>query len=307
MCDLARSAAASTAAAPAATARARSCRCGELACACTGTTPAEVAQLRARGVRPQLLRDSSFCHFGELCGVPPDAGERRRAVPRNVCYSDFDLDRRPYCARCTNGGGHRHLRHRRQLLHHRHPHRRHLLRRRLQRGPGVPPRLRLPRHSHRLHPLAVQRDRRPARPTRRCPARPTPTASAAALRQVPPARRPASAPGMCRLREGSSFGYCSCQVDLDCAAAVAAAPASAPSAGSKCVTDQDCRSIQLRRLRRRRRLPDRAELHAHQRADLRRGAVRRAVGLRRRHAHAALDCRPGAGAVKPAALEGTPP
>ena len=77
-----------------------SCRCGEVPCACTGTTPADVAQCTVGVCDPHFCADQNFCKFGELCGLPPDAG-----ATRNECYSDFDDDRRPYCANCNYGAG----------------------------------------------------------------------------------------------------------------------------------------------------------------------------------------------------------
>jgi hypothetical protein len=77
-----------------------SCRCGETACSCTGTTQAELANCAIGVCDPNFCADESFCRFGEMCGVIPDAGNTRAE-----CYSDFDEDTRPYCANCTFGGG----------------------------------------------------------------------------------------------------------------------------------------------------------------------------------------------------------
>jgi hypothetical protein len=55
---------------------------------------------------PTFCANDSFCNFGEICGVPADAGvteDGGRA--RAQCYSDYDIDTRPYCSRCTSGGG----------------------------------------------------------------------------------------------------------------------------------------------------------------------------------------------------------
>jgi hypothetical protein len=77
-----------------------SCRCGEAACACNATTAAELANCTVGVCDPNFCADENFCRFGELCGVEPDAGTTRAS-----CYSDFDEDTRPYCANCTFGGG----------------------------------------------------------------------------------------------------------------------------------------------------------------------------------------------------------
>lgn len=77
-----------------------SCRCGEKPCACTGKTQAELAACPLGTCDPGFCSDSSFCRFGEMCGVPPDAGQSL-----NACYSDYHEDRRPYCSNCSFGGG----------------------------------------------------------------------------------------------------------------------------------------------------------------------------------------------------------
>src|SRR5438874_8826795 len=51
-----------------------SCRCGDKACACSGTTQADLAKCALGVCDPYFCSDSSFCKFGELCGVAPDAG-----------------------------------------------------------------------------------------------------------------------------------------------------------------------------------------------------------------------------------------
>ncbi|MCU0696864.1 MAG: hypothetical protein MUC96_10065 [Myxococcaceae bacterium] len=83
-----------------------SCRCGDVACSCTGTTPAERARCQVGVCDPTFCANDSFCNFGEICGVPPDAGVTEDGGrPRAQCYSDYDIDTRPYCSRCTSGGG----------------------------------------------------------------------------------------------------------------------------------------------------------------------------------------------------------
>jgi hypothetical protein len=83
-----------------------SCRCGDVPCACSGSTPDELAKCAIGTCDPNFCSDNSFCRFGEQCGPPPDAGTPDDAgVVRNVCYSDFDPDHKPYCANCSFGGG----------------------------------------------------------------------------------------------------------------------------------------------------------------------------------------------------------
>ena len=77
-----------------------SCRCGEVACVCTGTTAADVAKCAVGECDPNFCANNSFCKFGETCGALPDAG-----MTRNTCYSDYDNNRRPYCDNCSFGGG----------------------------------------------------------------------------------------------------------------------------------------------------------------------------------------------------------
>jgi hypothetical protein len=77
-----------------------SCRCGDKACACAGTTQAELSKCTVGVCDPNFCADKSFCKFGELCGLPPDAG-----ATLAQCYSDFDPQRRPYCTNCPFGGG----------------------------------------------------------------------------------------------------------------------------------------------------------------------------------------------------------
>ncbi len=77
-----------------------SCRCGEAACACTGKTQAELARCTLGVCDSNFCADETFCKFGEQCGVQPDAGTALKQ-----CFSDFDNNRRPYCANCSFGGG----------------------------------------------------------------------------------------------------------------------------------------------------------------------------------------------------------
>lgn len=77
-----------------------SCRCGDKPCACTGTTQAELQACEVGVCDPTFCSNDSFCQYGEICGLPPDAGS-----DRNQCYTDYDNTRRPYCDGCAFGGG----------------------------------------------------------------------------------------------------------------------------------------------------------------------------------------------------------
>lgn len=92
------------------------CRCGDVPCVCSGTTPAEVAKC-ALGVCDETFCGSeNDCRFGELCAKPDagqsDGGSQADAgvdagirVERNACFADYDPKTRPYCDNCTFGGG----------------------------------------------------------------------------------------------------------------------------------------------------------------------------------------------------------
>ena len=77
-----------------------SCRCGDLPCACAGTSQQELQACPIGVCDSTFCSNASFCPYGEICGIPADAG-----VQRNQCYSDYHPERRPYCDNCTFGGG----------------------------------------------------------------------------------------------------------------------------------------------------------------------------------------------------------
>lgn len=87
------------------------CRCGDKPCRCTGKTPAEVSTCTVGTCDEQFCGDQNDCLFGELCAAPdagtlPDGGAVEDAgTQRNVCFSDYDDRRRPYCDNCSFGGG----------------------------------------------------------------------------------------------------------------------------------------------------------------------------------------------------------
>jgi hypothetical protein len=77
-----------------------SCRCGSGPCACSGATAAEVAACPLGVCDAAFCAHQAFCPFGQVCDLLSDGGSGLAQ-----CYSDFDIDRRPYCASCTWGGG----------------------------------------------------------------------------------------------------------------------------------------------------------------------------------------------------------
>ncbi|MBX7096114.1 MAG: hypothetical protein K1X89_00240 [Myxococcaceae bacterium] len=80
------------------------CRCGDVACRCTGTTPAEVAACAIGECDPYFCGSANDCRFGERCGTP-DGGMTDAGAGRASCFNDFDSELRPYCSRCTSGAG----------------------------------------------------------------------------------------------------------------------------------------------------------------------------------------------------------
>ncbi|MCC6337398.1 MAG: hypothetical protein IT380_25800 [Myxococcales bacterium] len=213
-----------------------SCRCGEVACACTGTTPEELARCEVGVCDPQFCADESFCRFGEQCGAPADAG-----VTRAQCYSDFDIDVRPYCARCTSGGGIDTCGTGANFC---------IIDTRTAStycGADCSEGQQCPR-GYGCRDIRVVFTRWQCSATQPCPGDPgLPCATDEECKRGGTCLKAPGSPngfcaGQCRIREGSSFGYCSCQVDSDC-------PLESCSAGEctitrrKCVTDEQCRTI----------------------------------------------------------------
>jgi hypothetical protein len=213
-----------------------SCRCGDVPCACSGSTPEELARCTVGTCDPNFCSDENFCRFGELCGVPPDAG-----LTRNVCYSDYDFDRRPYCARCLSGGGIDTC----------------------GRGPNfciIDTRTnstycgadcsegqQCPR-GYGCRDIRVVFTRWQCSTSQPCPGDPALPCSTDAdcQRGGTCTRAPGASQGFCagqcRLREGSSFGYCSCQVDEDCATETCS-QGECTITRRRCVDDSQCKTI----------------------------------------------------------------
>lgn len=76
-----------------------SCRCGDGPCGCDGGTADERARCALGVCDAYFCSDASYCRFGESCGVE-DGG-----VGQAACFSDYDARLRPYCDNCSFGGG----------------------------------------------------------------------------------------------------------------------------------------------------------------------------------------------------------
>ncbi len=210
-----------------------SCRCGDAACACTGSTPDELARCPVGECDPTFCADNTFCRFGEICGVPPDAGSTR---PQ--CYSDFDISARPYCARCTSGGGIDTCGTGANYC---------IIDTRTastycgadcSEGQACP-------RGYGCRDIRIVFTRWQCSATQPCPGDPSlPCTDDTDCRRggsclKAPGQPSGFCAGRCRIREGSSFGYCSCQVDLDCAQQSCSAGECSISR-KDCVTEQDC-------------------------------------------------------------------
>ncbi len=213
-----------------------SCRCGAAACACTGTTPEELARCELGVCDPTFCASQDFCRFGEICAAPPDAGD----VPAQ-CQDDFDVSLRPYCARCANGGGISTCGSGANFC---------IIDTRTQdtycgadcsEGQSCP-------RGYGCRDIRIVYTRWQCGPNNPCPGNPakpctldTDCTLGGSCLKVPGAASGLCA-GQCRVKEGSSFGYCSCQEDFDC-------PEQKCSQGEcsisrkRCVTDQDCKAV----------------------------------------------------------------
>ena len=213
-----------------------SCRCGEVPCACTGSTPEELARCTLGTCDPNFCSNDTFCRYGELCAPQPDAG-----MSRNTCYSDFDFDRRPYCARCTSGGGIDTC----------------------GRGPnfcitdtrtastycGADCSMgqQCPR-GYGCRDIRVVFTRWQCSPTLACPGDPNlPCMDDSNCQRGGRCVKPTGAAsgfcaGQCILREGASFGFCSCQVNEDCATEQCSA-GECTITRRPCANDDQCKTI----------------------------------------------------------------
>lgn len=215
-----------------------SCRCGDTACGCTGTTAAELAQCPVGVCDPTFCADNTFCKFGEQCGPQPDAGS-----PGNVCYSDYDDLRRPYCANCTWGAGietcgtgPNYC-----LIDTAHPGNYYC-------GVDCAEGQTCPRGYACQDVIVVFSQWQCTRANPACPVNTQlPCATDADCKRGGVCMtEPGAANGFCAARcaidEGDNVGFCSCQVDSDCAQETCSGGECSISR-KKCVTEQDCRAI----------------------------------------------------------------
>jgi hypothetical protein len=214
-----------------------SCRCGNVACGCDATTAEGRAACKIGVCDATFCATKDFCRFGEVCDVIPDSG-----VAYAQCFSDFDSERRPYCGRCTNGGGE------------------------VPCG-GAEPNFCIidtrtastycgadcsngqacPR-GYGCRDIRIVFTRWQCSATLPCPGNPQlPCATDEECKRGGKCLKGNGSPngfcqGQCRLREGSSFGYCSCIVDEDCPLESCNGDRCSVSK-KKCVNNSDCNTI----------------------------------------------------------------
>jgi len=224
-----------------------SCRCGDVACSCTGTSPAELARCRIGVCDPAFCASNDFCNFGEQCAVLPDAGVTSNepdAGPRAQCFSDYDQRLRPYCDNCVVGAGGLQV---------------------CGSGPNyclIDTRnagnffcgadcsegQACPRGYGCQDVIVVLTQWSCTRSNPACPINPMLpcTTDADCRRGGVCGKNPGEATGFCAGRcsvdEGDEQGFCSCQVDSDCAPESCMAGECSISR-KKCVTADDCKSI----------------------------------------------------------------
>lgn len=213
-----------------------SCRCGDVACTCTGTTPAERAACAVGVCDPNFCADNTFCAYGQQCGVVPDAGN-----PLAQCYSDFDINDRPYCARCTNGGGTDTCGNGPNFC---------ITDTRLGTtycGADCSMGQTCPR-GYGCRDIRVVLTRWQCSASVACPGDPTLPCSTDADCKLggscllTPGLATGYCAGQCRIKEGSTFGFCSCQVDSDCAAE-SCSQGACTITRRPCVSDDQCKTI----------------------------------------------------------------
>lgn len=215
-----------------------SCRCADVACSCTGTTPEELARCEIGTCDPEFCADSTFCRFGESCGVQPDAGS-----PRARCYTDYDTRLRPYCDNCTFGGGvsicgtgPNYC-----LIDTRHPGNSFC-------GADCASGQSCPRGYACQDVIVVVSQWACTRTNPSCPINSgLPCATDAECRRggtcaKAPGQTMGYCAGKCAVDEGDEDGFCTCQVDDDCAQETCSGGECSVSRRS-CVVDTDCRSI----------------------------------------------------------------
>jgi hypothetical protein len=215
-----------------------SCRCGEGACSCAGTTPEARAACGVGVCDPQFCADSTFCRFGETCGVRPDAG-----VTRAACYDDYDTRLRPYCDNCAFGGGVQICGSGPNycLIDTRHPGNFYC-------GSDCGAGQSCPRGYACQDVIVVVSQWACSRTNPACPSNAElPCSNDAQCRRggsciIPTGQDAGFCAGKCAVDEGDENGFCSCQVDQDCARETCSGGDCTISRRA-CVNDTDCRSI----------------------------------------------------------------
>lgn len=215
-----------------------SCRCGEVACACTGSTPEELARCSIGVCDPEFCSDSSFCAFGDTCAAQPDAG-----FPRAHCFNDYDTRLRPYCDNCTFGGGTEicgtgpnYC-----LIDTRNPGNQYC-------GSDCGAGQTCPRGYACQDVIVVLSQWECSRANPTCPSNPSlPCTTDADCRRggscnKSPGQASGFCGGKCGIEEGDDTGFCSCQLDADCAQETCSGGECSISRRA-CVNDTDCRSI----------------------------------------------------------------
>ncbi len=213
-----------------------SCRCGDAPCVCAGQSGTELSSCEIGVCDSNFCADSSFCKFGEMCGIRPDAG-----TTRNECYSDFDEDRRPYCSNCVSGGGIDRCGTGANYC---------IIDTRTQNtycGADCSMGQSCPR-GYGCRDIIVVFTRWQCSATQPCPGDPTlPCGKDEDCKRGGQCLKLPGQPngycaGQCRVREGSAIGFCSCQVDNDCAQE-SCTQGECSISRRRCITEQDCRPI----------------------------------------------------------------
>lgn len=216
-----------------------SCRCGDVPCVCAGTTPEDLARCTVGVCDPYFCADSSFCAFGQTCGVVPDAGS-----PRATCFDDYDSNTRPYCDNCTYGGGlnicgsgPNYC-----LVDTRHPGGSFC-------GADCSEGQSCPRGYSCEDVIVVFSQWACSRSNPGCPSNPSlPCQSDTDCKRGGVCAKAAGAAtgfcaGKCDVAEGDQNGFCSCQVDGDCAQETCGTGGECSISRKKCVNDGDCHTI----------------------------------------------------------------
>lgn len=209
------------------------CRCGDVPCACDGGIDCALGECDVN-----FCASPNDCRFGEQCGAEPDAGQ-----VRNACYSDYDDKYRPYCAACTFGGGlsicgsgPNYC-----LIDTQNPGNYYC-------GSDCSDGQRCPRGYGCQDVVVVFTQWACTKANPACPTNPSlPCASDSDCKRGGTCAKQAGAAtglcaGKCSIAEGDPGGFCTCQVDEDCATETCTAGECSISR-RKCVSDSDCRSI----------------------------------------------------------------